>query len=100
MKRLEEHAMPPRIELQELLTKFPLSETHQRQAVSMQRHTCSCTCWRHTSHVADQEELVRQCTSAELVALGLAAPGKPVVPKAEKLDKMPMALKLAAVQVG
>ena len=45
-----------------------------------------------------QALLVRQCTTAELAALGLSAPARPSVPKS--LEKLPMPQRLAAVQVS
>ena len=44
-----------------------------------------------------QEALVKQSSDAELEALGLAPPPRPVVPKG--LDKLPMRQRLHAVQV-
>ena len=56
----------------------------------MHSHICSF------GHV--QAELVKQCTTEELRALGLGAPLRPIVPKQVDLAKLPMPQRLAAVQ--
>jgi len=60
--------------LKALLEKVPLSEKDQTYA----------------------EELVKKCTTQELISLGLGAPNRPVVPKG--LEKLPMRQRLQSVQ--